>query len=1669
MLLSLVGASLPIAGASRVAASDPYSAAVLADNPISYWRLNDTSGTTAVDQTGNDNGGVVGGVTLGQPGPVPGDGAMTFDGSTGYVDLGTNSNLYPQQWTVEAWFKASSESQACCEGAGRIYRNRHYGQWLDANASGYVQGDGCTNAANCQPVHSPGTGYLDGGWHYTAVTHDSAGFELYVDGAQVATMAAPAGTFYSQSDGIALARDGSCGCSYFAGSLAEVAVYGSSVSASRVAAHYAAATCTAPFPSVYTATLAVATQGQTGYSKPLTACDGTGSVTWSLQSGSSLPSGLTLSPAGVISGNVATSATSSTFTVVATDSSNSATGTRQLTLTVNQAPSITTASLQPAAHGETGYSQTLAASGGTGSLMWGLQSGSSLPSGLSLSSAGVISGNVAANASSSTFTVIVTDANGVSAGRQLTLTVGSAPPADRVGPDMYGGLVASGGSAAALPCTGGEPVNCDTGNLIEAATDLTVAGRGQSLQLTRTYNALDAATASTPHRFGYGWSDSESLSLTLDGSTVPAQAIVHTEDGSSIRFVASNGGYAPVGPWVIARLTQNPDGTYTYALPDQTADVFSSAGVLTAERDRDGNTTSFTYDGAGHLATIADPAGRTLTFTVGSNGLVSAATDPMGHVVQYGYDGSGNLTSVTDASGSVTRYGYDGAHRLVSMTRPDGGVTTNIFDTANRVTSQSDPLYRTMTFSYAAGTTTITDPMGKVTVETYQSDNLMSLTKGSGTAQAATSTFTYDAAGHRTSVRDANGNTSTVTYDAAGNLLSATNGLGAPHTTTFTYSALNDLTAVTDPMGYTTTIARDPVGHPLSVSRVHTEDGKPVTTSYTYGDPTHPGDITAETDPDGSTWTFAYDSAGDLVRSTDPLGGATTDAYNAIGWQVSQTRPLGNVTGGNSAQHTSTTTYDGVGDVLTSTDPAGDQTVNLYDADHNRVKQTDANKHVTLSTYDLADEGVEVDRPDGSVLKTSYNANGETATQTDGLGHVTSYTYDPLKRLATETDALKRSTAYGYDGAGNQTTITDPLGRLTTMVYDAANELTNVNYSDGKTPNVSYTYNFDGQRTKMTDGRGTSQYGYDSLGRLTQTIDGSGAEVVGYTYDARGSIVGLTYPGPLLNGSTGTSQTTGIATGITRGYDAAGRMTSVTDWVGHTTNFAYDADGNLNGETLPNGVSTAMSHDNADRLTQSTGTGAAGTILNLPYTRDADGQLTSANASVTSPAVTQTYGYDPANRLTGVTFPAGQSSVPASAYTYDAADHLTSITTGGLLTAALGYDVADELTSATNASGGKTAYTYDPNGNRVTRTDPQGNLTTYGYDQANRLVSYAGPAMNQANAGAPTGSSTVQLQYSYDGNGLRWGLGTAGAVATIYSWDQAEGTPLLLRDALTSYVTDPSGLPLEQVQQNGTVLYYLHDQLGSTRELTDSHGLVVATYLYDAYGNSVGTLPAVVNPFQYAGQYKDVVTGLYYLQARYYDPATGQFLSRDPMVATTRSPYGYVADNPLNGTDPSGLDFGLPLGLCVHAPFGSTDCSGHLSQDVVQSGAFHFLNGWADSMSAGGAGLAESLFGAAPNTCDGNYRGGQIAGVVTGIFLGGVKAAEEVATTPAGRVFSAHYLQDTGPVRNIPGSVVDNVIDHGSVVEDLSDRMVYYDGINDVTVVQSKTTGKIMSVRRGAP
>ncbi len=841
------------------------------------------------------------------------------------------------------------------------------------------------------------------------------------------------------------------------------------------------------------------------------------------------------------------------------------------------------------------------------------------------------------------------------------------------------------------------PVDAPTGNFWHTFDDLSVPGRDIPLDLTRTYNSMSAATDGP---FGFGWSFPYDMSLSFPDAT---HVVVNQENGSQVTFTEQSGGTYTAPPRVTAALVHNEDGSWTFVRRHSDTFSFDSSGRLTQERDLNGYVTALAYNGSGQLATVTDPSGRKLTFAY-TGDHISSVTDPLGRVVRYAYDGEGDLTDVTDVSGGDTHFTYDSQHRMLTMRFPDqapgipgstGAVVSNAYDAQGRVIEQTDQLGRTTKFAYggeplgeAGGTTTITDPKGNVTVQNYQYGELLSETKGYGTPQAATWTFGYDPATlGMTSVTDPDGHTTTSTFDSEGNTLTTTNALG--RTTTNTYDSLNDLLTTTDPLGVTTTMTYDGHGNLLSVSRPLTGTSEVQTTTYTYGDPSHPGDVTAMTDPEGNTWRYTYDADGDRTSTTDPLGDATTSTYNAIGWLMSTTSPRGNASGANPVSFTTTYAHNSFGQTTETVDPLGHRTTNQYDPDQNLIASTDADGNTTTYTYDAADEQTAVRRADGTTAQTTYWPDGTVKEQIDGAGHATSYEYDPLGRVSTVTDPLGRTTRYGYDAAGNRITVTDPEGRVTTTTYDAANEPTSIAYSDGRTPNVTgIAYDADGQRIGMTDGSGTWSWTWDSLHRLTSATEGDNGTVK-YQYDLRDDPTTITYP----DGHS-----------VTRGYDAAGRWTSVTDWLGNTTRFNYDPDGDLTTETLPpaTGITDTSTYADDDTLSSISDTRGADALFAANYTRDAGGQLTGDSSQ---PESESRFGYTALNQLCYAGTSTGPCASPppgAAQYQYDSAGNLTKM---GATTQT--FDAADELTStSTPSSGGVPGGGNEPQSNETKGSTP---------------------------------------------------------------------------------------------------------------------------------------------------------------------------------------------------------------------------------------------------------------------------------------------------------------------------------------------------------------------------
>jgi RHS repeat-associated protein len=106
-------------------------------------------------------------------------------------------------------------------------------------------------------------------------------------------------------------------------------------------------------------------------------------------------------------------------------------------------------------------------------------------------------------------------------------------------------------------------------------------------------------------------------------------------------------------------------------------------------------------------------------------------------------------------------------------------------------------------------------------------------------------------------------------------------------------------------------------------------------------------------------------------------------------------------------------------------------------------------------------------------------------------------------------------------------------------------------------------------------------------------------------------------------------------------------------------------------------------------------------------------------------------------------------------------------------------------------------------------------------------------------------------------------------------------------------------------------LIYGYDGFGSVRTLTDINGTVTDSYDFDAWGNAVNVTGSTPNLYRYRGEQYDSDLNLYYLRARYFNPLTGRFLTRDPEAGGTRKPstfhrYLYAGADPVTKTDPSG-------------------------------------------------------------------------------------------------------------------------------------------------------------------
>lgn len=210
-----------------------YSARVVADGAVGYWRLGDTVGP-AVDSISARNGTIVGGVTLSQPGAISDpNNAMLFNGATGSVDIAHNAAFLASPFTVECWFKTTTGARCplvskCTSGEAFV------GFSLEINPpGGPAGGAGFFNGANWIFGTFPTVGLNNGAWHHLLGRWTGTVSQLVVDGDQIG-----GATVGANISGTASLCIGRMDAIFAPATIDEVAYYGSALSDSVAKTHF---------------------------------------------------------------------------------------------------------------------------------------------------------------------------------------------------------------------------------------------------------------------------------------------------------------------------------------------------------------------------------------------------------------------------------------------------------------------------------------------------------------------------------------------------------------------------------------------------------------------------------------------------------------------------------------------------------------------------------------------------------------------------------------------------------------------------------------------------------------------------------------------------------------------------------------------------------------------------------------------------------------------------------------------------------------------------------------------------------------------------------------------------------------------------------------------------------------------------------------------------------------------------------------------------------------------------------------------------------------------------------------------------------------------------------------------------------------------------------------
>lgn len=964
------------------------------------------------------------------------------------------------------------------------------------------------------------------------------------------------------------------------------------------------------------------------------------------------------------------------------------------------------------------------------------------------------------------------------------------------------------------------------GRYVTTFQDLAIGVGGFPIQVLRTYDSFDKATGD----FGVGWSlDVADFRISTNGPL---------GDGGWIEESCGGG-------LVFATLCYSSDRPHfvTVTWPDGLTEIFDLTPaegstffphLTSAEFTGRPNTTS--------TLEATDPSlywsnGDLLGGSFGSGGIYDPTefrlTDRFGteYLLEVGIglkqmrDRNGNTLTFSD-DGIVSSFGpsvtftRDSSGRITEITDPDGGAISYGYDTNGDLVSVTDQEGNETTYTYLPDhfLDGIVDPLGRpFTTFEYDADGrITAVIDGEGNRTEITS----DVGARTETVIDAEQRLTTIsTFDERGNLITLDEVFdGESHVTTFTYDDLDNLVSRTDPDGNSWTAAYDgrdlvsfddPSGDDLAIS--YDDLGFPLIWTDQNGKTTSydwnpDGTLASITDANGNVESYAYDGSGNRLTRTDREGNTWTWTYTSDGLVATETDPEGNTT---------TFGYDGSGRVTSTTDAASNETIRSYDGVGNLRFETDRDGNITEWRYDSLNRLTERVDPESFSTVWTYDDAGRVTSVGNDADAPTTYDYDGNGRVTSIQIGSLTPSQFSYDGGGMLTSETDPVGRTTSYEYFANGWLeSETNPAGGST---SYTYHPDGQVATVTDPEGgVTSTSYDPTGRVVSTTDPEG-RVTSYTYDPVGRLETTTF-------NDGTT--------IENVYDDAGRLVTTVDQEGEQTSFEYDGAGNRTAAIDPEGRRTESVFDELNRLERTIAPDGGEAL----YTYTGEGHL----SSITTPeGVSTTFGYDgrglQTSRADGLnntwttTYDAAGRPLtetdPRGAITtssYDPFGRLSSIIDDAGNSVTFGYDDAGQQISLTDPRGEIWSFSYHPLGGIATETDPLGNSKSWDYDPAGRVVSHTDGR-----------GVTVDTGYLADGRvDTIAEAGGAGSISFTYD-DLGRRTSMIDETGTTTWTYYPDG-QVESVSSPAGTVSYLCD--GSNRRTSMSQPEGTTNYGYDPAG-----------------------------------------------------------------------------------------------------------------------------------------------------------------------------------------------------------------------------------------